>query len=199
VIWDDMAVVGTIARPHGIRGQVILNAETDFPEERFQPGHEVFVERRNNVEALTLTAVRFHRGRPIVGIAGVETIEGAQELSGLELRVPPAQLVPLPAGTFYRHDLAGCQVETVDGAAIGVVADVEGTLGASRLVVLSEGQEILIPLAADICTAIDAEHKRIVVDPPAGLLELNREVRHRHNLSGDVRAAAGRGRSRAGG
>ncbi len=47
-----MAVVGRIARPHGIRGQVILNAETDFPEERFQPGSEVFIDRRGDVEPL---------------------------------------------------------------------------------------------------------------------------------------------------
>ena len=43
--WDEMALVGRIARPHGIRGQVIVNPETDFPEERFQPGAELFVER----------------------------------------------------------------------------------------------------------------------------------------------------------
>ena len=53
--WDEMALVGRIARPHGIRGQVIVNPETDFPEERFQPGAELFIERGGAVEALTLT------------------------------------------------------------------------------------------------------------------------------------------------
>jgi len=42
VTWDEMAVVGRIARPHGIRGQVIVNADTDFPEERFRVGAELF-------------------------------------------------------------------------------------------------------------------------------------------------------------
>ena len=148
VNWDDMAVVGRIARPHGIRGQVILNAETDFPEERFQPGNEVFIERRGGVEPLTLTTVRFHRGRPIVGVSGVESIDEAQELAGLELRVPAERLVRLPAGTFYRHDLVGCRVETRAGTVVGIVSDVDGTLAASRLVVTSDDGEILIPLVS---------------------------------------------------
>ena len=53
VKWEDMALVGRIARPHGIRGQVIVNPETDFPEERFQPGAELFIERGGEVAALT--------------------------------------------------------------------------------------------------------------------------------------------------
>jgi 16S rRNA processing protein RimM len=169
-----MAVVGRIARPHGIRGQVILDAETDFPEERFQPGSEVFVDRRGVVEPLRLTAVRFHRGRPIVGVAGVESVDGAEELAGLELRVPAERLVRLPPGTFYRHDLVGCRVETCAGTAVGVVQDVEGTFAASRLVVGSNRDEILIPLVSEICREIDADRKRIVIEPPDGLLELNR-------------------------
>ena len=169
-----MAVVGWIGRPHGIRGQIIVNAETDFLEERFRPGAEVFVDRRRGVEPLTFTTVRFHRGRPIVGIAGIESIEQAQELKGLELRVPAERLVRLPAGSFYRHDLVGCRVDTSAGEPVGMVKSVEGTVTASRLVVTSDGHEILIPLVAEICREIDAAGKRIVIEPPAGLLELNR-------------------------
>jgi 16S rRNA processing protein RimM len=172
-----MAVVGRIARPHGIRGQVILNAETDFPEQRFQPGSELFIDRRRGVEPLRLTTVRFHRGRPIVGVSGIESIEGAQELVGLELRVPAERLVPLPAGTFYCHDLVGCRVETRAGAAVGIVKEVDGTFSASRLVVTFDDDEILIPLVSQICREIDAAGKRIVIEPPDGLLELNRSNR----------------------
>ena len=56
---------------------------------------------------------------------------------------------------------------------MGIVKEVEGTLAASRLVVISGDREILIPLASEICIAIDAEGKRIVIEPPEGLLELN--------------------------
>ena len=77
-----MAAVGRIARAHGIRGQVIVNLDTDFPEERFRPGAELFIERNGTVQALTLTSVRFQRDRPVVGIAGVETMNDARGAGG---------------------------------------------------------------------------------------------------------------------
>jgi 16S rRNA processing protein RimM len=82
-------------------------------------------------------------------------------------------LTQLPAGMFYRHDLIGCRVETRTGAAVGIVRDVEGTVGGSRLVVDGARGEILIPLAGEICPTIDPDGKRIVIDPPEGLIELN--------------------------
>jgi 16S rRNA processing protein RimM len=169
-----MAVVGRIARTHGLRGEVIVNLETDFPDERFHAGAELFIVRRGEMARLTLAGVRFHQGRPILAVNGIETIDAAQELLGLDLRVPPERLVPLPPGTFYRHDLVGCRVETGAGQLVGIVRQVEGTQAASRLVVASGDREILIPLATEICTAIDADGKRIVIEPPEGLLELNR-------------------------
>jgi 16S rRNA processing protein RimM len=168
-----MALVGRIARAHGLRGQVIVNLDTDFPETRFQPGAELFIERGGATIALRLTTVRFHGDRPIVGIEGVTTIDDAEALAGSELRVPADRLFPLPAGSFYRHDLVGCRVETRDGQAVGTVSGVEGTMAGSRLVIDGARGEILIPLANDICTTIDVDGKRIVVEPPEGLLDLN--------------------------
>ena len=173
VNWSEMAVVGRIVRAHGIRGQVIVNLETDFPEGRFQAGSELFIERNGVVEALRLTSVRFQHERPVIGIDGVETMSDAEAFAGRELRVPLEWLAPLPAGTFYRHDLMGCRVETASGQAVGIVEDVEGTMTGSRLVVRGDRGEVLIPLAHEICTVIDPAAKRIVVEAPPGLLELN--------------------------
>jgi 16S rRNA processing protein RimM len=171
--WDEMALVGHVARAHGLKGQVIVNVETDFPEERFLPGVELFVNRSGGVQPLVITTARFQNGRPVVGFRGIEDMDAATALAGAELRVPVEQLAPLEAGTFYRHDLIGCAVETEAGVTVGVVSDVEGTMGGSRLVLETERGELLIPLAADICTTIDAASKRIVIEPPEGLLELN--------------------------
>src|SRR5215467_103716 len=96
--WGELAVVGRIARAHGIRGQVIVNVETDFPAERFQPGAELFVERAGRIDTLRITSVRFHRDRPVIGLAGIETMSQAEQLAGLELRIPAARLMPLPEG-----------------------------------------------------------------------------------------------------
>jgi 16S rRNA processing protein RimM len=171
--WEDMALVGRIARAHGIRGQVIVNPETDFPEERFQPGAELWIERGGRIETRTVASVRFHRGRPVIGLNGVETMNDADALAGLELRVPVERLTALPSDTFYRHDLIGCRVDTHDGRTVGVVRDVEGTVTGSRLVVDGADGEVLIPLVAVICTVVDPAAKRIVIDPPEGLIEVN--------------------------
>ena len=171
-----MALVGRIARAHGLKGQVIVNLETDFPEERFQPGAELFVERGGQVEPLTVTTVRFHRERPVIGLRGIESIADAEPLAGLELRVPLVALAAVPQNVFYRHDLIGCRVETTSGGTVGVVSDVEGTMAGSRLVIDGVGGEILIPLAAEICREIEPAAKRIVIDPPDGLIELNNRL-----------------------
>ena len=171
--WDSMALVGRIARAHGLKGQVIVNPETDFPDDRFQAGAELFVNRGGTVEALTLTTVRFHRERPVIGLRGVEDMNAASALAGSELRVPVEWLARLPDGTFYRHDLVGCSVETGAGDRIGIVTAVEGEMGRSRLVVDTPAGDVLVPLAVDICTTIDPPRKRIVIEPPDGLLKLN--------------------------
>ena len=168
--------MGRIARAHGLKGQVIVNLETDFPEARFQPGAELFVERGGQVERLRITTVRFHRERPVIGLSGIESIADAAPLAGLELRVPLDALPALPQGVFYRHDLIGCRVETAGGGTVGVVTDVEGTMAGSRLVIDGAGGEILIPLASEICREIDPAAKRIVIDPPDGLIDLNRRT-----------------------
>jgi 16S rRNA processing protein RimM len=168
-----MALVGRVARAHGNRGQVIVNVDTDFPEERFRPGATLFAMRDSRPTALTVTAVRFQAGRPVIGFDGIDTMDAAEDLAGAELRIPAEQLAELPPGVFYQHDLVGCRVETRNGATIGVVKGVEGTVGASRLVVAGAAGEILIPLAVDICTTIDVAARRIVIEPPEGLLDLN--------------------------
>ena len=171
--WESMPVVGRIARAHGNRGHVIINPTTDFPDERFAVGRVLYLRRHGSVEPVTVTASRLHRGRPIVGLSGVASMNAAEELAGLELRVPEAALLALPADTFYHHDLVGCDVVTVGGEPVGCVVAVEGPLGGGRLVVAGRRGEILIPLAGDICVGVDVARHRIDVDPPPGLLDLN--------------------------
>lgn len=172
--WDDCAVVGRVARTHGNAGQVIVNPETDFVEDRFRVGAELFVRRGGRVERMRVTAMRVHLGRPIIGLDAVKTMNDAEAMAGAEFRVRVADLEPLPEGMFYRHDLVGCRVETLGGAEVGTVASVEGELGSSRLVVRAAFGDVLVPLARAICVVIDTAARRIVVDPPEGLLELNR-------------------------
>lgn len=171
--WDQMALVGRVARAHGRRGEVIVNPETDFPEERFRPEGALYLRRDNRVDLLSVTAVRFQQGRPIIKIEGVETISQAEKLAGAELRVPIGTLRRLPEGSYYQHALVGCLVRTMEGIEIGPVTRVESTQGGNLLVVEGPQGEVLVPLVAEICVEIEPAARAIVINPPAGLLELN--------------------------
>ena len=101
-------------------------------------------------------------------------MDEAERLRGAELRVPDSALRPLPADTWYEHELVGCAVRTVSGERVGTVGGVEGPAGAKRLIVRHDGGEIDVPLVVEICVSIDAGAGSIVIDPPDGLLEVNR-------------------------
>jgi 16S rRNA processing protein RimM len=168
-----MILVGRVARPHGIRGQVAVNPETDFVEERFAAGATLWTRGDHGEERFIVSTMRVQNGRPIVGFEGFERIEDVERLAGLELRVPEKALQELKEGTFYQFQLVGCAVETTSGTRVGEVARVDGGSGGSLLAIDGPRGEILIPLAVDICVEIDVEAKRIRIDPPEGLLELN--------------------------
>ena len=168
----DLILLGRIARTHGIRGAVIVNPETDFPDARFVEGGVLHLEMPGRSAPMTIESVRFHQGRPIIGFAGVDTMEAAEAIVGAELRMREADLPPLPLGTYYRHDLIGCEVTDTNGQAIGRVTSVDGPLERSRLVIAGARGETMVPMVAGICVSVDPVAKRIVVDPPAGLLDL---------------------------
>ena len=124
-------------------------------------------------ELLVIRSARMQGSRPVIGFEGCERIEDAERLAGRELRVPEDALKPLGDGIYYQHQLIGCLVETVEGQRIGEVARVEGGAAGSLLAIDGPNGEVLIPLAVDICMKVDVEAKRITINPPDGLLELN--------------------------
>jgi 16S rRNA processing protein RimM len=170
--WDDLILVGVVARTHGNKGHVIVNPHTDFMEERFQVGARFEVRRIDGQrQVLVVTAARIHQGRPIVGFEGVDTIGDAETYQGAELRIHADEQRALPAGHYYHHQLVGCEAVTAAGERIGRVVGVEGEMGQSRLIVAGTHRRHEIPLAEDICT-VDVAGRRIIVRPPEGLLEL---------------------------
>ena len=173
VNWDDMVLVGRIARPHGLQGHVAVNPETDFMEERFRPGATVWMQANGAAEPLTIASSRVQNGRPVIAFEGRLRREDVEPLAGAELRVPEDTLQPLEPGRYYEHELRGSTVEMLGGGTIGTVARVEGGPGGSRLVINGQNGEVLIPLAVEICVDIDVSAKRILVNPPEGLIGLN--------------------------
>jgi 16S rRNA processing protein RimM len=173
-VEDALILVGVVARPHGLRGHVIVNPETDFAEERFAPGAAVLVDTGGQLRPLTVANLRFHQGRPIIGFEGIDSVEAAERLAQQSLWIREADRPALEEGRYYHSELVGCLVQTVGGVSVGRVERVANEAGGALLAVGSGRDEVLIPLAEGICVEIDLAGRRIVIDPPDGLLELNR-------------------------
>ena len=175
--WSDMVVVGRVARPHGLSGHLVVAPQSDFAEARFRPGQVVYVEAAGATRALTITAARFHQGRAIVAFDGVTSIEEAEAIGRGDVRIAPADQGAPPDGVYFHHQLEGCVVSTADGTIVGEVVRVDGSVGSSLLVVKRGTEEVLVPLASEICVEVEPAARRIVIAPPEGLLELNESRR----------------------
>jgi 16S rRNA processing protein RimM len=109
----------------------------------------------------------------VLKFAGYDTIESANALVGYEFGLPEAERVQLSQDEFYDWELEGCSVENKPGSIIGRVREVMRTGGVELLVVEDEaGRETLIPMAQSIVVEIDISRKKILIDPPEGLLDL---------------------------
>lgn len=167
-------MVAFTVRPRGLRGELVADMMTDFPE-RFEDLDEVIVKKPDGKsENLKIDNFWFQKDRIVLKFAGVDSIEAAQPYINCEVCVPESAAVELESDEFYDWELEGCQVETLEGKILGRVREVMRTGGTEILVVAREDEptkDYLIPFAEKICTDVDIENKSIRINPPEGLLE----------------------------
>lgn len=171
----DLRMVGRIVKPHGIRGELVVDVRTDSADVRFADGAVLFVTSRDGepVRPLTVAATRPHIGRLLVRFEGVDGREDAEALRGVVLSAPADDLPPIEdPDEFYDHQLEGLAVHTVAGALVGTVREVVHGAGGDLLVVDRDGGgEALVPFVRQIVPEVDVHGGRVVLDPPPGLLE----------------------------
>lgn len=167
----DLVAIAKIAKPRGLRGELVADILTDFPE-RFDDLEKVLAVNETGERAeIKLEKFWFQNGRIILKFADFDTIEAAETLRGREICIPESEAVALDEGEFFDWELIDCMVETVEGEKIGRVTEVMRTGGTEILVVKNGEKEYLIPFAETICPEVDVENKLIRVDAPEGLLE----------------------------
>ena len=175
--------VARVYRARGNKGEVAAELLTDFPERLPQIKEMYLLSESGARRAVVLRefwADRNHRGSGVFHFAGVDSIDDAEKLRGLEVQIPFEQRAELPSGKYFVTDLIGCAVlELLSGteAVVGKVRDVyfpgEGQPGTPLLSVNTPRGELLVPLAEDICRRIDVAAQRIEVELPDGLRELD--------------------------
>ena len=106
----------------------------------------------------------------VLKFAGVDSIETADELRDADICVSESDAVELEEDEFFDWQLEGCIAVTVDGETLGTVKELMRT-GGTEVLVIEGSREYLIPFAESICTEVDIENRKIVIDPPEGLLE----------------------------
>jgi len=194
-------VVGRIARPHGVRGEVSVEVRTDEPDRRFAVG-SVLATDPAGAGPLAVASARWHAGRLLVGFEGITDRNQAETLRGVWLTLDSAD-----AGSsddpdeFHDHELIGLAVVTVSGEPVGRVTDVRHS-GQDLLVIEADRPAeaarpaepasarsgdrgpgvpggrppgpapLLVPFVAAIVPEVDVAAGRLVIDPPPGLLEL---------------------------
>jgi 16S rRNA processing protein RimM len=169
---DDLIVIARAVRTHGLKGQVVAELLTDFPE-RFEDVDELVVVAPSGARTLgQLEDYWFQKDRVVLKLAEYDDIDKAKELIGSDFAVPESERVPLEADEYYDWELEGCTVKVGDEN-IGEVRSVMRTGGAEILVIRDQAEkEQLVPLATPIVVEVNVAAKTIVIDPPEGLLEL---------------------------
>jgi 16S rRNA processing protein RimM len=165
--------VGRIGRAHGVRGDVVVGVRTDEPELRFARGSRLDTDPVG-VGPLTVASHRWHSGELLVRFEEIADRTAAQEIGGTWLLVDSAALEALDDPDEFRDaDLVGLSVRTVDGTAVGTVADVLHH-GQDVLAVdpAAGADQILIPFVKAIVPEVDLAAGFLVIDPPEGLLNL---------------------------
>jgi 16S rRNA processing protein RimM len=171
-------VVGHLNKPHGTKGEFFVWPLTDRKESVFQVGAEVLVANEDGdlpddrFSALRIEEIRpFKRGL-LLRFEGIGTRNEAELIRDRYILLPFDRIEPLDEGDVFYHQLLGMTVVTTGGEEIGRVSEVYELEPADMLEVSGAGRTLLVPFTEQIVVSVEAEERRLVVDPPEGLLDL---------------------------
>jgi 16S rRNA processing protein RimM len=162
--FSEMVAVGRVVKPQGRKGEVLVEPLSDRPG-RFPALRAVFVPgEKDAAREVKVTACWPHKGRFVLKLDGVDSIDDAEAFRGMDVRIPEDDLPSLPSGSYYHHQLKGLAVLDEAGAPLGTVQDILETGGeAPVLAVRGSAGETLIPLAEAFVREVDLAGGRIVV------------------------------------
>lgn len=169
-----MLTVGKVVNTHGIRGELKVWPETDFPDERFRPGAELLLVSPDESQAIphTVSGARPQKNVFLVKFREYDNINQVERFKGWSLKVPADNRAKLAPNEFYFHDIIGCDVVTEEGEKVGVVKEILRP-GANDVWVVKQtnGKTAYLPYIADVVRDVDVAAKRVTIRVMEGLLE----------------------------
>ena len=161
-------VVGRIGRAHGVVGEATIEVRTDNPEQRFSAGNKLTLE---NGQQLIIKSVRWHNQVLLLAFEGITDRNQIEKLRD-QLLSAEVDIKDLAPGEYHYQQLIGSNVFLQSGENLGAVSEIVALPGQDLLGVDYQGRQLLIPMVKAIIKSIDIENKKIVVDPPEGLLDV---------------------------
>ncbi|HZG58685.1 ribosome maturation factor RimM [Paenibacillus sp.] len=169
-----LLTVGKVANTHGIRGELKVWPETDFPEQRFKAGNELLLVSPDESvsKPLVVAAARPQKNVYLVKFKEFDDINQVEPYKGWSLKVSAEQRAKLDRDEFYFHDIIGCAVKTEEGEDVGVVTDILRP-GANDVWVVkrTNGKSAYLPYIADVVVGVDVPAKLVTIRLMEGLLE----------------------------
>lgn len=165
--------VGKIVNTHSLKGEVKVISSTDFEEQRFEKGTELLITRGNQVvKEVTVESYRTHKNNLLVKFVGIDSIEEAEKLKNLQIKIDSENIGELEENEYYFHEIIGCEVFDENGKSLGEISEIL-TPGANDVWVIKSlnGKEILIPYIEDVVKKIDVENKKIDIEVMEGLID----------------------------
>jgi len=167
----EFIVIGQILVPWGIKGKLKVEVVTDFPQ-RFKPSSKIYINR----QPMTIDSTSWHKGKAIIKLNTIDSIEDAQRLQGQTIEIHHSQLQPLPEGQYYHFQLIGLEVRTTGGELLGNITQILTADSNDNYVVRGTEGEILIPAIEDVVKSIDLNKGCIIIEAIDGLLSLNQKA-----------------------
>lgn len=163
-----MILIGKVRRPWKKRGELVIDSYSSFPE-RFKnlkrikiEGEEDFIEVERTTVSETLITIK---------LKGIDDLKSAYKLKGAKILIEEQDAHPLPVDHFYISELMGCSIYSKENEFLGEVKEI--TEQNDYFWLISDYKDMMIPFVKEICVSVDLKNKRIEIDPPEGLIQLN--------------------------
>ncbi|HLN85741.1 MAG TPA: ribosome maturation factor RimM [Candidatus Limnocylindrales bacterium] len=168
---EQLVPLGEFVATHGLDGWLRL-APFNPQSETLTPGLEVCLEKSGERSNHEIESSKPHKKQFLIKLRGINHIDSARQHIGATLLVNEAVLAALEPGQYYQYQVIGFQVVDVDGSVIGTVVSTLSTGSGELYVVQGSTKEHLIPAVKEIVEKVDFAEKKMVINPPDGLLDL---------------------------
>ena len=167
---DKLTLIGLVGQPHGIRGDLKVFPQTDQPA-FYEACKSIYLATREGLKRYQVKRLKIQDRHWLLSLEGVMDRNSAEALKGAELLIEDTQLAPLGEMEYFRHDLVGCRMETMEGETLGEVTGIIET-GANDVLVVEKGAEsLMVPMTREVIGKVDIESRIIRIHPLPGLLD----------------------------